>query len=201
MARRVVITGIGVLAPGGIGVREFWDLLSSGRTATREITHFDASPFRSRVAAEADFLPELHGLTQEEIRRMDRAAQFAVVAAREAVEDSGVDFAALDPYRTGVSIGTGVGAVGSLDKAYRATSLGGRLAAVDHARAPQHLYDHFVPGSFATEVAWAVGAEGPAAVISSGCTAGIDSVAHAVDLIREGSADVMVTGATDAPIT
>ncbi|RKS97003.1 act minimal PKS ketosynthase (KS/KS alpha) [Streptomyces sp. 3211.6] len=201
MGRRVVITGIGVLAPGGIGVREFWELLSSGRTATREITHFDASPFRSRVAAEADFLPELHGLTDEEIRRMDRAAQFGVVAAREAVADSGLDFAALDPYRTGVSIGTGVGAVSSLDKAYRTATDHGRLAAVDHMRAPADLYDHFVPGSFATEVAWAVGAEGPATVVSTGCTSGIDSVAHAVDLIREGSADVMVTGATDAPIT
>ncbi|MEU3316869.1 beta-ketoacyl-[acyl-carrier-protein] synthase family protein [Streptomyces sp. NPDC006662] len=201
MARRVVITGIGVLAPGGIGVREFWELLSSGRTATREITHFDASPFRCRVAAEADFLPELHGLTGEEIRRMDRAAQFGVVAAREAVADSGLDFAALDPYRTGVSIGTGVGAVSSLDKAYRAASEHGRLAAVDPLRAPGDLYDHVVPGSFATEVAWAVGAEGPATVVSTGCTSGIDSVAHAVDLIREGSADVMVTGATDAPIT
>ncbi|KIF05609.1 beta-ketoacyl-[acyl-carrier-protein] synthase family protein [Streptomyces sp. NPDC093801] len=201
VARRVVITGIGVLAPGGIGVREFWELLSSGRTATREITHFDASPFRSRVAAEADFLPELHGLTEQEIRRMDRAAQFGVVAAREAVADSGLDLAGLDPYRTGVSIGTGVGAVSSLDKAYRAASDHGRLAAVDHTRAPGDLYDHFVPGSFATEVAWAVGAEGPATVVSTGCTSGIDSVAHAVDLIREGSADVMVTGATDAPIT
>ncbi|EFL20060.1 beta-ketoacyl-[acyl-carrier-protein] synthase family protein [Streptomyces sp. C] len=201
MARRVVITGIGVLAPGGIGVREFWELLCSGRTATREITHFDASGFRSRVAAEADFLPELHGLTQDEIRRMDRAAQFAVVAAREAVEDSGLDPAGFDPYRTGVSIGTGVGAVSSLDKAYRAASLDGRLQAVDHTRAPQHLHDHFVPSSFATEVAWTVGAEGPVTVVSSGCTAGIDSVAHAVDLIREGAADVMVTGATDAPIT
>ncbi|MFF4583224.1 beta-ketoacyl-[acyl-carrier-protein] synthase family protein [Streptomyces sp. NPDC001389] len=201
VARRVVITGIGVLAPGGIGVREFWELLSSGRTATREITHFDASPFRSRVAAEADFLPELHGLTDREIRRMDRAAQFGVVAAREAVADSGLDLAGLDPYRTGVSIGTGVGAVSSLDKAYRAASDHGRLAAVDHTRAPGDLYDHFVPGSFATEVAWAVGAEGPATVVSTGCTSGIDSVAHAVDLIREGSADVMVTGATDAPIT
>ncbi|MFD8145202.1 beta-ketoacyl-[acyl-carrier-protein] synthase family protein [Streptomyces sp. NPDC059708] len=201
VARRVVITGIGVLAPGGIGVREFWELLSSGRTATREITHFDAAPFRSRVAAEADFLPELHGLTAEEILRMDRAAQFGVVAAREAVADSGLDLAGIDPYRTGVSMGTGVGAVSSLDKAYRAAADHGRLASVDHTRVPGDLYDHFVPGSFATEVAWAVGAEGPATVVSTGCTSGIDSVAHAVDLIREGSADVMVTGASDAPIT
>ncbi|MFD8980036.1 beta-ketoacyl-[acyl-carrier-protein] synthase family protein [Streptomyces sp. NPDC059564] len=201
MARRVVITGVGVLAPGGIGTREFWNLLSSGRTATRGITLFDASAFRSRVAAEADFLPELHGMTPQEVRRMDRAAQFGVVAAREAVADSGLDLAAGDPYRTGVSIGTAVGAIAGLDKAYRVASHDGRLALVDHMYAPGPLYDHFVPSSFAAEVAWAVGAQGPSTVVSTGCTAGIDSVAHAVDLIREGSADVMVAGATDAPIT
>ncbi|WP_331719215.1 beta-ketoacyl-[acyl-carrier-protein] synthase family protein [Streptomyces sp. NBC_00158] len=201
MARRVVVTGIGVLAPGGIGTKNFWSLLSSGRTATRGITHFDPADFRSKVAAEADFDPELNGLAPDEIRRMGRAAQFAVVAAREAVADSGVDFAALDPYRTGVSIGTGMGAIGSLDAEYRAAADDGRLAVVDHTRVTPRLYDHFMPSSFATEVAWAVGAEGPATVVSSGCTSGIDSVAHAVDLIREGSADVMVAGATDAPIT
>lgn len=81
-ARRVVITGIEVLAPGGVGTRDFWELLSDGRTATRGITFFDPSPFRSRVAAEIDFDPRRHGLSAQEIRRMDRAAQFAVVAAR-----------------------------------------------------------------------------------------------------------------------
>ncbi|MFF5707095.1 beta-ketoacyl-[acyl-carrier-protein] synthase family protein [Streptomyces sp. NPDC012794] len=201
MVRRVVITGLGVLSPGGIGTRDFWNLLSSGRTATRGITLFDPSPFRSKVAAEADFDPGLHGLTAQEVQRMDRAAQFAVVAAREAVTDSGLDFAGLDPYRIGVSLGTGMGAVGSLDSAYRAASDRGRLDAVDHKDAPPHLYDHLVPSSFAAEVAWAVGAEGPSTVVSTGCTSGIDSVAHAVDLIREGSADIMVTGAADAPIT
>ncbi|MDA5283732.1 beta-ketoacyl-[acyl-carrier-protein] synthase family protein [Streptomyces sp. NPDC054904] len=201
MARRVVITGLGVLAPGGIGTKNFWSLLSSGRTATRGITLFDPSPFRSRVAAEADFDPELHGLTPQEISRMDRAAQFGVVSAREALADSGLDLAGFDPHRTGVSIGTAVGAVGSLDSGYRVVSDDGRLAEVDHTYAPRHMYDHFVPSSFATEVAWAVGAEGPATVVSTGCTSGIDSVAHAVDLIREGTADIMITGAADAPIT
>ncbi|MFF4324663.1 beta-ketoacyl-[acyl-carrier-protein] synthase family protein [Streptomyces sp. NPDC001568] len=201
MARRVVITGLGVLAPGGIGTGNFWNLLSSGRTATRGITLFDPSSFRSQVAAEVDFEPGLHGLTADEAGRMDRAAQFAVVSAREALADSGLDLAGFDPYRTGVGIGTGVGAVGSLDRAYRTASDGGRLAVVDHTAVPAALYDHFVPSSFATEVAWAVGAEGPATVVSTGCTSGIDSVAHAVDLIREGSADIMITGATDAPIS
>ncbi|MFL6119151.1 beta-ketoacyl-[acyl-carrier-protein] synthase family protein, partial [Actinophytocola sp.] len=199
--RRVVITGIGVLAPGGVGTKNFWSLLTDGRTATRGITFFDASPFRSRVAAEIDFAPEEHGLGPQEVRRMDRAAQLAVVAAREAVEDGGLEVEELDPFRLGVTIGSAVGATTSLDQEYRVVSDGGRLHLVDHRYAVPHLYDYLVPSSFAAEVAWAVGAQGPATVVSTGCTSGIDSVSQAVELIREGSADVMVAGATDAPIS
>ncbi|MGW6589807.1 beta-ketoacyl-[acyl-carrier-protein] synthase family protein [Streptomyces globisporus] len=201
MGRRVVITGIGVLAPGGVGTKNFWKLLSEGRTATRGITFFDPSPFRSKVAAEIDFDAEMHGLSPQEIRRMDRAAQFGVVTAREALADSGLDLAGFDPYRTGVTIGSAVGATMGLDEEYRVVSDGGRLDLVDHTYAPRHLYDHFVPSSFSAEVAWAVGAEGPNTVVSTGCTSGIDSVGYAVELIREGTVDVMVAGATDAPIS
>lgn len=200
-ARRVVITGIGVLAPGGIGAKNFWSLLSDGRTATRGITFFDPSSFRSRVAAEIDFDAEAHGLNPQEIRRMDRAAQLAVVATRQAVADSGLEFGTLDPHRTGVTIGSAVGATMGLDEEYRVVSNGGRLSLVDHEYAVPHLYDYMVPSSFAAEVAWAVGAEGPSTVVSTGCTSGLDSVGHAVELIREGSADVMIAGATDAPIS
>ena len=84
MSRRVVITGVGVVAPGGIGVKAYWDLLASGRTATRAISHFDASPYRSRIAGECDFDPMREGLSKQEARRLDRAAQFGIVAAREA---------------------------------------------------------------------------------------------------------------------
>ncbi|MFH8839615.1 beta-ketoacyl-[acyl-carrier-protein] synthase family protein [Streptomyces sp. NPDC017868] len=199
--RRVVITGLEVLAPGGVGAKNFWNLLSEGRTATRGITFFDPAPFRSRVAAEIDFDPYEHGLTPQEVRRMDRAAQFAVVAARGAVADSGIGFADLDPYRTGVTIGSAVGATMSLDEEYRVVSDGGRLDLVDHAYAAPHLYDHLVPSSFAAEVAWAVGAEGPATVVSTGCTSGIDSVGYAAELIREGAVDIMVAGSSDAPIS
>ncbi|KFG71605.1 beta-ketoacyl-[acyl-carrier-protein] synthase family protein [Streptomyces mutabilis] len=201
MNRRAVITGVGVLAPGGTGVQNFWDLLTEGRTATRRITLFDAGSFRSRVAAEIDFDPAGHGLTPQEIQRMDRAAQFAVVGAREAVADSGLGTAAFDPHRTGVSIGSGAGAVRRLDSEYRVVSDDGRLDLVDHAYASRHLYRQCVPSSFAVEVAWATGAEGPATVVSTGCTSGLDAVAHAADLIRDGTADVMITGATDAPIS
>ncbi|MFC8092582.1 beta-ketoacyl-[acyl-carrier-protein] synthase family protein [Streptomyces sp. NPDC057301] len=198
---RVVITGIEVLAPGGVGKDSFWNLLSEGRTATRGITFFDPSPFRSQVAAEMDFDPDRHGLTPQEVRRMDRAAQFAVVAARGAVADSGIDLAAHEPHRVGVTIGSAVGATMGLDEEYRIVSDGGRLHLVDHEYAVPHLYNYFVPSSFSAEVAWTVGAEGPNTVVSTGCTSGIDSVGYAVELIREGSADVMIAGSSDAPIS
>ncbi|NLU74335.1 beta-ketoacyl-[acyl-carrier-protein] synthase family protein [Streptomyces sp. HNM0575] len=199
--RRVVITGIGVTAPGGVGVKDFWSLLTDGRTATRRISFFDPGPFRSQVAAEADFDAELLGLSSQQIRRMDRAAQFAVVTAREAVADSGLDLAALDPYRTGVTVGSAVGATMGLDEEYRTVSDSGRLELVDHTYAVPHLYNYLVPSSFAAEVAWDVGAEGPATVVSTGCTSGLDAVGYATELVREGSADVMVAGASDAPIS
>ncbi|WP_030673520.1 beta-ketoacyl-[acyl-carrier-protein] synthase family protein [Streptomyces sp. NRRL B-1347] len=200
-SRRVVITGVEVLAPGGVGTAGFWNLLSEGRTATRGITFFDPAPFRSRVAAEVDFDPYAHGLTPREVRRMDRAAQFAVVAARGAVADSGIDVAAYDPYRVGVTVGSAVGATMSLDEDYRTVSDGGRLDLVDHTYADPFFYGYFVPSSFAAEVALAVGAQGPSSVVSAGCTSGLDSVGYAVELIREGTADVMVAGASDAPIS
>ncbi|WP_280409866.1 beta-ketoacyl-[acyl-carrier-protein] synthase family protein [Nocardia brasiliensis] len=199
--RRVVVTGMEVLAPGGVGRDAFWELLSAGRTATRGITFFDPAPFRSKIAAEVDFDPEACGLSPQEVRRMDRAAQFVAVAARNAVADSGIDIEAYDPYRVGVTIGTAVGAATSLDWEYRVVSDAGRLHLVDHEYAVPHLYSCLVPSSFAAEVAELVGARGATTVISTGCTSGIDSVGYAVELIREGTADVMVAGATDAPIS
>ncbi|MDB1089577.1 beta-ketoacyl-[acyl-carrier-protein] synthase family protein [Streptomyces sp. ACA25] len=199
--RRVAITGLGAVAPGGVGVKEYWNLLTAGRSATRTISFFDASPFRSRIAAECDFDPVQAGLTPQEIRRLDRAAQFAVVSTREALEDSGLDTGALDPSRVGTSLGSAVGCTTSLEREYVVTSNGGRKWNVDHEYAVPELYSHFVPSSMAAEVGRAAGAEGPAAVVSTGCTSGIDALGHAVELIREGTTDIMVAGATEAPIS
>ncbi len=201
MGTRVVITGMGVIAPGAVGVKAFWDMLCDGRTATRRISFFDPSPFRSQVAAEVDFDPAMHGLSPQQIRRMDRAAQFAVVTAAEALSDSGLTGGEHDQLRTGVAIGSAVGATMKLDQEYCVVSDGGRLSLVDHTYSVSHLYDYLVPSSFAREVAQAVGAEGPATVVSTGCTSGLDTVGYAADLIREGSADVMIAGATEAPIS
>lgn len=198
--RRVVITGIGVVAPGATGTKAFWDLLTAGRTATRPISLFDATGYRSRIAAEADFDPAAHGFTPEEAERLDRAAQFALVAAREALADSGAADG-LDPLRHGVTLGSAVGCTTGLDREYAVVSDRGTHWNVDHGRAVPHLFDYFVPSSMAAEVARDADAQGPVAMVSTGCTSGLDSVGHAVELIREGSADVMLAGATEAPIS
>ncbi|MGW5869048.1 beta-ketoacyl-[acyl-carrier-protein] synthase family protein [Streptomyces sp. NPDC055239] len=201
MTRRAVITGIGTVAPGGVGREAFWDLLSAGRTATRSVSLFDASKFRSRVAAEADFDPAAQGLTERQIRRMDRAAQFAVVSAREAAQDSGLDFSSLAPERLAVSIGSAVGCTMGLEEEYVVLSDSGKKWLVDHEYGVPHLYGYMVPSTLAAEVAWEVGAEGPVALVSTGCTSGLDAIGHAVQLIEEGTADVALAGATDAPIS
>ncbi|GAA4827538.1 beta-ketoacyl-[acyl-carrier-protein] synthase family protein [Saccharopolyspora rosea] len=201
MTRRVVITGIGVRSPGGRNVREFWEMLTAGRSATRRISFFDPSPYRSQIAGECDFDPVAEGLSAREVRRMDRAAQFAVVCARDAFGDSGLDPASGVPERTGVSLGSAVAAATSLEHEYLVLSDAGREWQVDHEYLSPHMFDHLSPGVMPAEVAWAVGAEGPVAMVSDGCTSGLDALGHACRLISEGTADVMVAGATDTPIT
>ena len=199
-ARRVVVTGIGVVAPGGVGTKAFWELLTAGRTATRTISLFDATPFRSRVAAECDFDPVAAGLSRQQIRKWDRTTQFGVVASREALEDSGV-IGEADPVRLGVMMGSACGMTISLDSEYSVVSDQGANWLVDESHAVPYLYDYFIPSSMAAEIAWIAGAQGPVGVLSSGCTSGIDVIAHAADLIRDGSADVMLSGASDAAIS
>lgn len=200
MSRRVAITGLGVIAPGGSDTKAFWEMLLSGRTATRPITLFDPSPFRSRIAAECDFDPALAGLSEHDVQRLDRATQFVLAAGREALADSGLVIDERSAPRVGVSIGTAVGCTQKLEQEYLAVSEGGANWIVDHTRAAPHFYDYFVPSSIAAELAWLAGTEGPAAVISAGCTSGIDSVGHACELIRESTVDAMITGGVDAPI-
>ena len=200
--RRAVITGVGVVAPGKTGTKAFWDLLTEGRTATRAISLFDPAGFRSQIAAQCDFDPVAEGLRPQEIRRMDRAAQFAVVAAREAIADSGLDVADIPPpHRLAVSLGSAVGCTMGLEEEYVVLSDGGRSWLVDHDYGVPHLYGYMVPSTLASEVAWAAGAQGPVALISTGCTSGLDSIGYGASLIAEGSADVVIAGATDAPIS
>jgi minimal PKS ketosynthase (KS/KS alpha) len=203
--RRVVITGISVAAPGGIGTPAFWDLLTAGRTATRPISLFDATGFRSRIAGECDFDPARHGLGPQEVRRMDRAGQLAVFCARQALRDSGLRVGEgpheVSGERVGVSLGSAVGATMGLEEEYVVLSDSGRRWQVDPQYVVPQLYGYMVPSTLAVEVAWAAGALGPVSLVSNGCTAGLDSVGSGSQLIRSGRADVVLAGATDAPIS
>ena len=201
MSRRAVVTGIGVTSPGAVGREAYWELLMAGRTATRTVSLFDASPFRSRIAAEVDFDPAACGLSAQQIRRMDRAAQFAVVCTREAVADSGLDLGRVEPHRVGVSIGSATGCTIGLETEYTVVSDEGKRWLVDHTYGVPELYGYMLPSTLAVEVAWEVAAEGPTALISTGCTSGMDSVGHGAALIESGAADVVLAGATDAPVS
>jgi minimal PKS ketosynthase (KS/KS alpha) len=212
--RRTAVTGVGVVAPGGTSRKEFWSLITEGRTATRRLSFFDPTPFRSQVAAECDFDPLAAGLTPREIARNDRFVQFALVAAAEAVADAGLELggpagtgsatgAPQDPGGpvVGVSLGSAVGATTRLENEYVAVSDGGRHWEVDPRYASQFLYHALVPSCLATEVATRFGAHGPAFVVSTGCTSGIDALGYAHQLIVDGEADIMIAGASDAPLS
>lgn len=201
MDRSVVITGIEVIAPGGMGRKEFWNLITAGRSATRRISFFDPSPFRSHIAGECDFDPAAAGLRPREVRRLDRAAQFAIVCAAEAVADSGIDLNVIDPGRVGVSLGSAVGATTSIEREYLVLSDSGREWLVDERHLSPHMYDYLVPSAAAAEVARRVGAEGPVSMVATGCTAGLDAMGRAHELIMDGTVDVVVAGASDAPIS
>ncbi|MFJ7592836.1 beta-ketoacyl-[acyl-carrier-protein] synthase family protein [Streptomyces sp. NPDC097617] len=199
MSRRVFITGVGVVAPGGVGRDAFWDLLTQGRTATRRLSLCDPEPFRSQVAAEVDFRAEAAGLTEQQSVELDRAAQFALVAAREAVEDAGWRDTC-PPGRAGVVVGSAVGATTKLEEVYRQLSADGSLWDVI-PDSPAQLYSYFVPSSFAAGIAREFGVTGQSGVVSTGCTSGIDAVGNAWELIQDGVLDSVVCGATDAPIS
>ncbi|MFF9393273.1 beta-ketoacyl-[acyl-carrier-protein] synthase family protein [Streptomyces griseoluteus] len=201
MTRRVAVTGIGIVAPGGIGTPAFWDLLSNGRTATRGITFFDPSGLRSRIAAECDFDPAAYGLDAEQVQRADRYIQFALVAGDEAVHDSGLDLAAEDPWRVAVSVGTAVGGTTRLENDYVLVSHGGQRWDVDHTQARPELHRAFSPSTVASSVAERFGARGPVQTVSTGCTSGLDAVGYAFHTVQDGRADICLAGASDSPIS
>ncbi|MFF3876581.1 beta-ketoacyl-[acyl-carrier-protein] synthase family protein [Streptomyces sp. NPDC001978] len=201
MTRRVAVTGIGIVAPGGIGAPAFWDLLVGGCTATRGITLFDPVGLRSRIAAECDFDPAAYGLDAEQVERADRYIQFAMVAGDEAVRDSGLDLAREDPWRVGVSLGSAVGGTTRLEHDYVLVSHGGQRWDVDHERADPQLHRAFSPSTLASAVAERFGAQGPVQTVSTGCTSGLDAVGYAFHTVEEGRADVCITGASDSPIS
>ena len=199
--RKTAITGIGVVAPGGVTRESFWAQVTAGRTATRQITAFDPSGFRSQIAAEADFDPLEAGLEEHEQRRQDRYIQFATAATTEAATDSGLDLAAVDRERVGVCLGSAVGGTVILEDGFVAVSNRGREWLVDPEYAPPFLYQGLVPSSLASEIALKLAAQGPAVVVSTGCTSGVDAIGYGHQMIQDGEVDIVISGASESPIS
>jgi minimal PKS ketosynthase (KS/KS alpha) len=199
--RRSAVTGVGVVAPGGVTRDKFWECITAGRTATRRITFFDPSGFRSQIAAEADFDPKAAGLNDQEIRRMDRYIQFTVAAAMEAMKDSALPLDKVDHDRMAVTLGSAVGGTMYLENDYVAVSNHGQKWLVDPEYANPFLYQALVPSSLASEVALKFQAHGPAMVVSTGCTSGIDAIGYGHQLIQDGDADIVIAGAAESGIS
>ena len=199
--RRVVITGLGVIAPGGIGKDAFWDSMINARTQTGLITAFDTSGFLSKVAAEVKgFNPAAFGISYEEASGMDRYLQFALAGAKLAVEDAGLEFGGLDGEKCGVALANAICGTKWMEEEFLRVTRSGHEP-IDPALASPYLYDASIFNSPANFIAARYSLKGGACVISTGCTAGTDSVAYAYENIQLGLCDMMITGASEAPIT
>jgi 3-oxoacyl-[acyl-carrier-protein] synthase II len=193
--RRVVITGMVVVAPNGIGIEKFWDSLVHGRSGVRKITHFDASSYPCQIAAEIpDFDPSNY-MDQKTVKRLDRFVHLSLASASIALEDGGVEIPFKDPYRIGVFVGTAIGGVKTgenqhsifIEKGYK------RLSPYAVFGTSTHSASAAISESFIFK--------GPNTTISAGCNSGMDACYLAYNTILMGDADVMVVSAGEAPIT
>ena len=179
---RVVVTGIGIVAPGGIGKQAFWETLSTGTSVVElaSLPHLDR--FRSQmVAALPTWQPS--DLTEQERARGNRHKEFALVAASEAWAESGLHRSHLDGSRIAVAAGTAIGSTTQLEQEYAVVSRGLTDFTVDPTLASAYLYHATSPASLSAEVAARFAITGPVLTISTGCTAGIDAIAHAFEWI------------------
>jgi len=191
----VVVTGLGTVAPTGLTVPEVWESALNGRSGLGPITRFDASDLTTRIAGEVkDFDPSA-AMDQKEIRRSDLFLQFANVACLEAMEDSGLDMAAEDPYRVGVVVASGIGGIRMLeDQSVLAQEKG--LMRVSPFFVPMMIID-MAPGDLSIRH----GMKGPNYATVSACASAGHALLDSWNLIQLGYADVMITGGTEAPIT
>ena len=197
--RRVVVTGLGLVTPVGIGVNESWKNIIEGQSGISNITHFDtngfATPFSSTIAGEVKNFDPKEYLNPKDARRMDTFIQYGLVAAHEAFKDSGIEVSDKNADRIGTSIGSGIGGVNLIENQVETLKTGG----------PRKISPFFVPGTIINMVAGnlsiALGLKGPNISIVTACTSGTHSIGDASRMIEYGDADVMVAGGAEAAIT
>ncbi len=193
MSRRVAVTGLGVCSSVGCGVPKFWDALVSGRSGIDQISAFDASSLRSQIAGEVtDFDPK--GQFDRKIyRRTARYTQLALAAAYEAVAQSGIDQLA-DRENVGVVVGTGIGGINKLLKEYDTFKTRGP------GKFPPLTLTMVIPNMAAGVIAIETGCRGPNLCVTTACATGSHAIGTALDLIRAGRTDVVITGGAEATI-
>ena len=197
--RRVVVTGLGLVTPVGIGVNESWKNIIEGQSGISNITNFDtngfATPFSSTIAGEVKNFDPKEYLNPKDARRMDTFIQYGLVAAHEAFKDSGIEVSDKNADRIGTSIGSGIGGVNLIENQVELLRTGG----------PRKISPFFVPGTIINMVAGnlsiALGLKGPNISIVTACTSGTHSIGDASRMIEYGDADVMVAGGAEAAIT
>lgn len=193
--RRVVITGLGVVSPVGIGTQTAWANIVNGQSGIARITKFDPSAFSSQIAGEVkNFNPEDY-LSAKEARRMDTFIQFGLVAGIEAFKDSGIEVTEQNAERIGVSIGSGIGGLGLIEATNDVYDEGGT----------RKISPFFIPGTIINMISGNLsimfGLKGPNVAIVTACTTGTHSIGDAARMIEYGDADVMVAGGAEAAIT
>lgn len=193
--RRVVITGIGVVTPIGIGRQKFWDQLIGGSCGIGPITAFDASDLTTQIAAQVDdFDPEQY-MPKKDARRMDRVIQFSVGAAQMAIDDAGLKVEEHDPERMGVVIGSGIGGMNTWESQHH----------VMLDKGPRRLSPFFIPMMIPNmpsgQVSIQFGLQGPNFSVVSACATGGNCIASALDQVQAGRADLMLAGGVEAAVT
>jgi len=192
--RKVVITGMGVLTPIGIGLKAFWKGLVQGRSGISKITLFDAGELDTQIAGEVSDYDPLDYMDKQEARRNDRFTQFAMVASDQAVADSGLDFDKIDRYRVGVIIGSGIGGLKTL--------IAQRDVYVN--KGPKRVSPFLIPNMIANMASGVVSIRhqlhGPNMCVVSACASSNHSIGEAFKYIERGDAEVMLCGGAEAPI-
>jgi len=193
--KRVVVTGLGMITPLGIGVEDSWNSLIAGRPGIRRITHFDSSNFPTQIAGEVEgFNPEDY-IEPKDIKKMDRFIHFAIAAAKMAINDSGLKITDSNAEKVGVVVGSGIGGLHAIEH-YHSVFL---------EKGPRRISPFFIPmlaiNLASGQISIKIGAKGPNSAVATACATGSHSIGDAYKIIQRGDADAMIAGGTEAVIT
>lgn len=195
MYNRVVITGMGVLSPVGTGLETFWNAITSGVSGVGPITRFNPEGYTTRIAAEVNNFDPAAYIDKKEARRMDRFTQFAIAAAKMAVDDAGIDLQQINKDMAGVILGSGVGGIETFEEQYK----------VLLNKGPSRVSPLFIPmmisNMAAASIAISYGLKGCNVTTTSACASSNNAVGDAFRLLQRGQAEVMICGGTESPIT